>query len=126
MAVIWGRVMDLLSYFGEFMASATLYRHSSGSYDSEGRWSAGGQTGTPVVALIPQPVTGENLRLLPEGEEVGDYVSTAVASSLEVHTRQDDRDPDVLDIGGVRYECHTVLRWGDYGGFDKLILRRVQ
>lgn len=117
---------SILKYFKSEMTPATLHRFSSGTYGATGKWVQGGETSSSVSILKPQPATGEIEKFLPDGEELSDFVTSAIDSDEAIKTRAGDQDPDEVTVGSERYEVYMVGRWGSYGGFDRMILRRKQ
>lgn len=116
--------MNLFNFFNLYTISADLYRANAGSYDDYGKWTAATPSAETTKILIPQPADGEFLRLLADGEDAGDFVMTCLPSVAGINTGQEGRSPDELVIDSVRYEVFAVSRWGRYGGFDKIILKR--
>lgn len=114
----------MLKYFGAQMVPATLYRYALGDYAADGSWTPGARTSEPIRILAPQPASGEVLNLIPEGESVSDFVTSATEASVSIRTRAAGRDPDEIEVGGTLYECAMVGRWGFYGGFDRIILKK--
>jgi len=116
--------MSILQYFKSETIVVQLYSSSAGSYSTEGKWVPGAKIGRPVTILKPQPAPGEFLKTLEEGEYTGDFLLSAVDSSADIKTRRDSFEPDEVEFRGDRYEVFSVERWGDYGGADKMILKR--
>jgi hypothetical protein len=116
--------LNLFGYFKEFTITATLYRSAVGAYDAAGNWVPAVSTGEPVQVLVPQPAPGEFLKLLAEGEDHSKFTSTAIPSAVGIQTGRNGAGPDELEIDGERFEVFEIGRWGRYGGFDKIILRR--
>jgi len=116
--------MNLLSFFREYLTDATLYRAAVGAYDAQGKWVPGTSTGEPLKVLVPQPAPGEFLKLLADGEDHSKFVQTAIFAAVAIQTGREGSGPDEVEIDGERFEVHEIGRWGKYGGFDKVILKK--
>lgn len=80
----------------------TVERAAPDTYDVHGRLVAGGVTTSTVTAAV-QPVTGEDLRRLPEGLRASAAVTVWAAGELQLG--------DVLVYEGRRYSVGHVEKW---------------
>lgn len=89
-----------------FRKPYTITRYAAGTM-VKGRYVAG-STSTLTIQASIQPVSGEDLKSLPEGRRLDDFVKVYTDSNLqslqEVSTVQQDR----LTWRGHTYECISV------------------
>lgn len=88
----------------------TVTRRAAGAYAS-GIW-ADGSTSTFSITAHVQPVTGRDLKTLPEGQRAED--SRIVYTTTEL--RATAGGPDSISIGGEAYEVTRVETWSGLGG----------
>lgn len=113
--------MDLSSVIESFASTYTVTRSSASAYGADGRLDAG-TTSTLTVRAVVQPVTGRDLKRLPEGLRTDDV--RQVFTATELKTQGAGQDPDSIAIGGEDYEVQTVERWADLGGYWRAIVMR--
>lgn len=93
----------------------TVLRVDSGSlgeYDDDGNWVKGdGSTGQFTVEASLQPVTGEDLELLPSGLKKTDVRKVYTPTELKTVDEDAGTEPDVIIIDGKNYEVQTVEPW---------------
>lgn len=106
-----------------FRKPYTIQRPATGSYVN-GVWVAGAATNVAIMATI-QPVTGEDMKTLPEGRRLSDYVK--VYTSTEVFPVSETiQQPDQLVWRGSTYECISVdVRQMDVIAHYKAIFSKV-
>jgi hypothetical protein len=99
----------------------TVKRRAAGTY-TQGRYTAGAQTTLSIVADV-QPVTGRELRDLPEGQR-GDETKLVITET-ELRVRQPSSESDLVTIGGEDYRVVKVERWESFGDvhFECLVVR---
>jgi len=119
-------MIRVMAFFKSFMMKAQVFRFDDGQINARGVWEHGTESTENISVSIPQPVTGETLKMLPEGEDISDFVTVFVDESENLKTRVQEKDADQLLIKGLRYEVHNKCDWSSLGGFNQYILRRVQ
>ena len=76
---------DLLQYFPHEIIEVSHFRYADGSYDSRGKWTQGTVTQTDDFKIVkPQPVTGQDLQMLSQGEEASDFLFSMSRSEVKV------------------------------------------
>ena len=116
--------MSLLDAFDFEMVTASLVGGGTdGSYDDEGAYSPGA-TETPVDIFIvkPQPVTANELQMLPSGERTMDYLKSYLKTTI--NTRELLVDSDIISYSGRNYKVIQVEDRSQDGGFYKFYLKR--
>jgi hypothetical protein len=103
------------------MQTFTVTRYAAGTY-TEGGYVAG-TTSTFSIKASVQPVKGQELMRLPEGERLRDYL--AVYTDTQLRSLQDDKAPDRISIEGYTYEVVAVDDWMTEGGYVKALVARV-
>lgn len=86
-----------------FRQPYTITRTAAGSYVS-GLFVAGSQLTLTIQASV-QPVSGEDLKPLPEGRRLDDYVKVYTDSDLQMLQESTGKQPDRLTWRGHTYEC---------------------
>lgn len=104
----------MMQYFPKVIAT---YRRPTGSY-VDSRWVADAVDGIPVQIIAPQPASGRDLQMLPEGDRTFRHLKTWSPVELLAD--------DVLKVSGFVYR---VVKSKDYqtdGGYYKILMREVQ
>ncbi len=88
----------------------------------------GGRLDTPTTAALSisasvQPLTGRDLKRLPEGSRVSDAL--VLFTTTELKTSGAGQSPDLIAIGGESYEVQNVEAWGNVGSFWKAIVLKT-
>lgn len=99
----------------------TVTRYAAGDYVA-GKLTAG-STSTLSISASVQPVSGQELQRLPEGERVKDWLY--VYTPTELNTREGKKAADKISIDGANYEVATVDDWATEGGFYRALVQRV-
>ena len=86
-----------------FRKPQIITRTSAGSYVN-GTFVAGSPSTITIQASI-QPATGEDMKSLPEGRRLDDYVKVYTDSDLQVLEESSGIQPDKLEWRGHTYEC---------------------
>ena len=89
-----------------FRKPQTITRTSAGAYVN-GIFVAGTPS-TPSSITIQasvQPATGEDIKALPEGRRLDDYVKVYTDSDLQMLQESTGKQPDRLTWRGHTYEC---------------------
>lgn len=89
----------------------TVTRTAAGSVTT-GRYTAGAQTTFSIVACV-QPVSGRDLRSLPEGERADDVRELDTVTALFARTPA--QEPDLVTIGGEPWMVVNVQLWESFG-----------
>lgn len=92
----------------------TLIRHTGGEYGLDGRWEQGTATETEIQATV-NPVPGEILATLPEGERIGKQLRVLTRVRFEVPDEESEEQGDHLLIRGEYYEVR------DRAQYDRVI-----
>ena len=95
---------------------ASVRRFAKDTYDANGR--ALPRTFSTVTAKVSlQPVSGKDLKRMPEGVDSSNMVT--VHSSTELLMR------DRVIVSSGSYEVEKVLAWSDIGSFCKVLARKL-
>jgi len=112
----------LLSVFFDDIILVNLIAGSAGS-NVNGVWVDGVKTTMPIKIVSPQPASSNDMKLLPDGQHVSNFVKTWT-EYMDINPRDEDIDPDTIEWDGQRFEVfQTDKRYK--GQFYRLILRRV-
>ena len=107
----------------EQFASVTRKRRAAGELH-EGTWHEGNVTSSTITASV-QPVSGQDLRRLPEGTRTTDAVRIFSEDELRVGNETDRTPPDRVVYLGEEYEVTSVQRWsmGQLDHYDAMAVR---
>jgi hypothetical protein len=97
----------LLKYVGK--VSLTLTRYNAGSYIN-GLW-VNGSTTTPVIQANVQPLKGEEILDLPEGQRDKKAITLYTASLIKAPDESAQTRGDVFTFDGDTYEVKVVRKW---------------
>lgn len=86
-----------------FRKPQTITRTTAGAYVN-GLFVPGTPSSITIQASV-QPVTGEDIKALPEGRRLDDYVKVYTDSDLQVLQESTGKQPDKLSWRGHTYEC---------------------
>lgn len=75
-----------------------------------------------LVGAATYPANGREIQRLPEGMRTQEV--RAVLSPLELHSGEDDRSPDRLEMDGELWEVQTVKHWR-LGGYWEVLVTKV-
>lgn len=89
-----------------FRTQFTIQRKSNGKY-CNGRWQEGEVTEFTIMASV-QPLSGEEMQMLPEGRK--DTQAVRIYTDTPLKTVSED-NPDILLYAGNSYEVTTVEPW---------------
>lgn len=109
--------LDILNFFEEDFKPATLITYDSATM-VDGEYQKGVATNTPILIQKPQPLTGEQLRILPEGVSPQDYKTTWSRDAIPSGA--------YLNYNGILYKVFGAEDWSEEGLYEETILRRVQ
>lgn len=119
-------MINMLQYFLDEMVSATLKTKGDGARNTEGVWVPGVETESTIKIIALQPVTGDDLKMLPEGEDTSEFMITYVESVYGLRTRSGASDADQITVGSDTYEVFSAGNWTTQGLFKSYIVRRFQ
>lgn len=98
---------DLLKYFPHEIVKVDHFRFADGAIDAQGKYTPGAETKTEDFEIVaPQPITGDDLKMLPQGEEASDYLFSM--SRNEILVRKNKKDSDEIEWDGLRYKVVRV------------------
>lgn len=102
-------ISDAFGLINDFAEDVVLHRFASGTYTA-GIYVPGAETLSTIRGSV-QPLTTDELLLLPEGQR--SRGSFKVYTSTELFTARESgkRKADQLDIRGVLYEVQDVQSW---------------
>ncbi len=107
-----------------FRKPYTITRYAAGT-TVKGRFVAGSSSALTIQASV-QPVTGEDLKPLPEGRRLDDYVKVYTDSNLQMMQETTGTNPDRLTWRGHTYECISAdVRQMDVISHYKYIFSKV-
>ena len=114
----------MLQYFNSEKISGQLIRGNSGSY-VEGIWVPVFDAAIDIVLIAPQPLTANDLQMLPDGEHTRNYVVSWI-DVTNVKTREYDSDSDRIVIGAKIYKIFQVDDRTILGNYYRFILREIR
>ncbi len=91
----------------------TVTRRAAETYVAGIRTPAGGFPTTFSIEASIQPVTGRDLRSLPEGQHADD--TKIVFTVTELKTRSPSSEPDVITYKGEPWQVIRVEDWEHWG-----------
>ncbi len=97
------------SPFEVFRIPLTLYRKNTGSYVN-GQWIEGTETAIPITASV-QPLTGEDVLLLPEGRRNSKSYALFTSTPIKTLNTNNTKNTDQIQIFGERFEIIKVEIW---------------
>lgn len=111
----------------ERLANGTysVSRQVASSYDEHGRLVDAGAVTTLSIPAVVQPLSGDDLKQLAEGQMPSDR--RVIFALEELRTRTPTHDPDIITIDGRAWEIVTVEAWTSLGETHwKAIAARVE
>lgn len=75
---------------------------------------SGGTTSTVTITAAIQPVTGDDLKSLPEGQHIES--TRVVFTESELKASSSTHDPDRFTLDGDTWEVVRVEKWSAWGG----------
>lgn len=95
--------------------SATLVSPTGTYSTTTGLWTAGTPTTSSIQVIAPQPASGRDLQLLPEGEREYTHLKTWTESSVLTG--------DKITVAGRTYRVTMTKPWFDDGNFIQVLMR---
>jgi len=116
---------NLLQYFPHEFVGVDHYRFSADdTVNAQGKIVPGATTKTEDFRIVkPQPISGDDLKMLPQGEEASDYLFSM--SENEVIVRKNKEGSDQIEWGGLRYKVIRV-NTRVTGGFYSFTMARIR
>lgn len=114
--------LPLLSYFGDEMTTVQLISGEAGAY-VDGVWASDFADPAPISIINPQPLTANDMQLLPDGEHVRDYLKSW--SETRVFTREGNEDADRIEFDGDTYKVMQNDDRSLDGVFYGFVMRRI-
>ncbi len=90
----------------------TITRYTAGGYDANGRAVARTSTSSTARGSV-QPMTGQDLKRLPEGTSITDTIAVFVTAELAAG--------DEFTIDGERYQVAFVAPWMTAGNYTRAV-----
>ncbi len=91
-------------------ANYRVRRTATGSYDNTGVYQDGVQTVITVFASV-QPLTGDDIERIPEGDRTKDMWKVYAADELRIHDEKTGAKADKITIMGDEYVVQDVRKW---------------
>lgn len=115
--------MNRAATIARFGASYTVTRKAATTYTA-GRAVAGATDAPITIVASVQPVTGRELKALPEGRRAEDV--RILFTTTELRTESPAGAADQVTIGGELYEVFQVKPWTAHGGTHYEVLAARQ
>lgn len=105
--------MDIAGLIASFATGTyTVTRTATSSYASRGRAAPGAVTTFSISAAVC-PITGNDLKRLPEGFRASEAVTIFTSTQLTVGGQVEDFEADVVTIDGSPWQVNHVETWRD-------------
>lgn len=116
-------MLELSAIAIDMLASTIAVRsRATGAY-VEGRWQ-GGAPETSDIAIAEQPVGGDELQQVPEGERTEEMRMVWTRSDLRTASADGELPADTLIFGGKTWKVITVFQRAE-AGFTKAVVGRI-
>lgn len=112
----------MLEYFEPEMIDATLINGQVGTYVN-GEWVKSFAASVPIRIIAPQPITSNELQMLPDGEYGRDYLKTY--SETKIFIREGGEDSDKIVFNGFEYKIVQTDDRTILGDFYRSIMRKI-
>lgn len=110
--------IDMLS-----QVSATRTRDGGEGEWVDGHWVPGGSI-TATITIAEQPVSGNDLERLPEGERTEEMRTVYTKADLRTASEPNQTEADILTFAGSAWKVIRVFPRQE-GGFTKAIVSRA-
>lgn len=100
-----------MSLVSEFSTGKIKVRRSSHSGRVEDGRFVGGKTSLITMDSSSQPLTGKEIRMLPEGRREIQNLNFFTDKALQTNDQINQTQADVVEYLGKCYEIHTVEDW---------------
>lgn len=92
----------------------TITRYTANGFDTQGRALAPSSTSSTVRGSV-QPVTGQDLKRLPEGTTISEVIAVYLTGAVG--------PGDEFTIDGQRYQVEFVAAWSAAGNYTRAVGR---
>lgn len=115
--------MSLQSLITKWGSSYTVTRRVSGDYVN-GVYTDGASSTFSITASI-QPVAGDDLKTLPEGQHAED--TRILFTETELRVRKTGNEPDQISVDGLNWEVINVEKWSapSFGTHYKCLIAKT-
>lgn len=103
----------------------TRITYAAGTRGSDGRWVQGSSTSTTIYASV-QPMEGQDLEILEEGERARDGKRLYTATVMETANQHLGTSADLVTIDSINYEVRQVKRERSIIPHYRVLVMRVQ
>tara|TARA_R100000544_G_C2220133_1_gene56996 strand:- start:866 stop:1234 length:369 start_codon:yes stop_codon:yes gene_type:complete len=118
------KLIDFGSDFAELLIKHTGLRYRAGTKDDRGRMKEGVNSCFSFKGTYPQPVTQDDMVMLPEGTEVS---STLVIHSVQkLNVVGGKKKADTVTWEGVDYLVMQSDRRNHLGNYYRNVIKKVQ
>ena len=91
----------------------TVTRFTRKILQAGGKFSDG-TTSTFDIEANKQPLSGRQLKILPEGNTADDALSLYTKTKLNTSSQFSKEQADEIDVNGLTYKCFDVAEWDTY------------
>ena len=105
--------MALVGVLAAFQTGTYTVRRLAAGALVLGRWTPGASANFSIDAVV-QPLTGNDLKMLPEGFHTANTRRVWTETPLKV--TEDGSEPDTIEIGGEDYRVIQSQSWVGLGG----------
>ena len=115
--------MSIAHILSRFSQDIVLNSSTQGHRDENGDWVGG----TPIIKTIQavvQPVNGDELQTVPEGERTNKLIKLHTTEVLKTTDEANAVSADTVVVDGETFRIITVSDWNKLGGFYKTIAVR--
>jgi len=85
-------------------------RQLPGYYNESGKWIEPQPTSFTIKGTL-QPLSPEEIRLLPEGRRTSESYNIFSKTELKLSSIENKTNPDIVLINGVKFEVIKVNKW---------------
>lgn len=91
-----------------------VLRTATGAYvEATGLWEAGAEVTIEAICSV-QPVNGDDMLRIPEGDRVKKILKLYSDTELRVHNEATGAQADTVTIEGEQYQVKIVEKWPTY------------
>lgn len=112
----------LVSVFGT--GALTVTRRAAGTR-SGGFYTPGSSSTVTFDPAVVHPITGRELRALPEGYRTREPIAVYTTAALRTASEPDGTPPDLVTWKGETYEVQAVEDWSSNGAFWRAVALKV-
>jgi len=115
--------MSVASVLSRFSQDIVLNSSTQGYRDENGDWIDGTPIAKTIKAVV-QPVNGDELQTVPEGERTNKLIKLHTTEVLKTTDEANAVSADTVIVDGETFRIITVSNWNKLGGFYKAIAVR--